>query len=40
MTPAIQLTNVTKRYGTTSALNGLSFETARGEMFGLIGESR
>lgn len=37
MTPAIQLTNVTKRYGTTPALNGLSFEAARGEMFGLIG---
>ena len=34
---AIQLTNVTKRYGTTPALNGLSFEAARGEMFGLIG---
>ncbi|MBP7777949.1 MAG: ABC transporter ATP-binding protein [Acidobacteria bacterium] len=37
MTPAIQLTNVTKRYGARAALDGLSFETARGEMFGLIG---
>lgn len=37
MTPAIQLTGVTKRYGATAALNGLSFEIARGEMFGLIG---
>ena len=37
MTSAISLTNVSKRYGATPALNGLSFETARGEMFGLIG---
>ena len=37
MTAAISLTNVSKRYGATAALNGLSFETARGEMFGLIG---
>ncbi len=37
MTPAIQLTNVSKRYGATQALAGLSFETPRGEMFGLIG---
>ncbi len=37
MSAAISLTNVSKRYGDTSALNGLSFETARGEMFGLIG---
>ncbi len=37
MSAAISLTNVSKRYGNTSALNGLSFETARGEMFGLIG---
>jgi ABC-2 type transport system ATP-binding protein len=34
---AITLTGVSKRYGTTHALNGLSFEVARGEMFGLIG---
>lgn len=34
---AIELTNVFKRYGTTQALNGLSLEIARGEMFGLIG---
>ena len=34
---AIALTDVSKRYGTTQALNGLSFEVARGEMFGLIG---
>ncbi len=37
MTPAITLTGVIKRYGVTPALNGLSFDVARGEMFGLIG---
>jgi ABC-2 type transport system ATP-binding protein len=34
---AIALTGVTKRYGATTALDGLSFEAARGQMFGLIG---
>jgi ABC-2 type transport system ATP-binding protein len=34
---AIALTNITKRYGSTQALNGLSLAIARGEMFGLIG---
>ena len=34
---AIALTKVTKRYGSTQALNGLSLAIARGEMFGLIG---
>ncbi len=34
---AITLTGVAKRYGTTQALNGLSLDVARGEMFGLIG---
>lgn len=37
MSAAIQLVDVKKRYGSTVALNGLSFEAARGEMFGLIG---
>jgi ABC-2 type transport system ATP-binding protein len=37
MTPAIALTQVSKRYGPVAALDGLSFEAARGEMFGLIG---
>ena len=32
----ITLTDVGKRYGSTEALNGLTFEVARGEMFGLI----
>jgi len=35
--PAIALTRVVKRYGTTVALSGLSLEVRRGEMFGLIG---
>jgi len=34
---AIALNEVTKRYGSTQALNGLSLAIARGEMFGLIG---
>ncbi len=34
---AITLNGVGKSYGPTPALNGLSFEVARGEMFGLIG---
>src|SRR5262245_35739719 len=34
---AITLDRVTKRYGTTVAVNELSLSIARGEMFGLIG---
>jgi ABC-2 type transport system ATP-binding protein len=34
---AIAFTNVEKRYGGTTALDRLSFEVRRGEMFGLIG---
>jgi ABC-2 type transport system ATP-binding protein len=37
MAAAITLTNVSKHYGATKALNGLSFDVARGQMFGLIG---
>ena len=33
----ITLEDVTKRYGATSAVNGLSLSVERGEMFGLIG---
>jgi ABC-2 type transport system ATP-binding protein len=34
---AVSLSGVTKHYGTVEALRGLTFEVARGEMFGLIG---
>jgi ABC-2 type transport system ATP-binding protein len=34
---AIEFTNVVKRYGGVTALNGISFAVERGEMFGLIG---
>ena len=34
---SISLDRVTKRYGTTTAVNELSFSVERGEMFGLIG---
>ncbi|MBI3046771.1 MAG: ABC transporter ATP-binding protein [Acidobacteria bacterium] len=37
MTTAIQLAGVQKRYGATRALDGVSFDVRRGEMFGLIG---
>jgi ABC-2 type transport system ATP-binding protein len=35
--PAIQFDNVTKKYGATTALAGLSLAIEAGEMFGLIG---
>ena len=37
MSAAIQFSGVTKRYRTTPALDGVSFDVERGEMFGLIG---
>ncbi|MEZ5417470.1 MAG: ABC transporter ATP-binding protein [Vicinamibacterales bacterium] len=37
MSAAITLNGVVKRYGHATALDGLSFEAARGQMFGLIG---
>jgi ABC-2 type transport system ATP-binding protein len=37
MTPAIQVTEVTKRYGSLEALAGVSLEVAQGEFFGLLG---
>ena len=35
--PIVQLENVTKRYGATTALSGASCAIERGEMFGIIG---
>ena len=37
MNPAIEISGVTKRYGTLTALDSVSFKVERGEMFGLIG---
>jgi ABC-2 type transport system ATP-binding protein len=37
MSAAISLSRVTKRYGRTQALAGLTFDVQSGEMFGLIG---
>ncbi len=34
---SLEIDNVTKRYGTTTALDGLTFEVARGEVFGFLG---
>ncbi|MGE0460452.1 MAG: ABC transporter ATP-binding protein [Vicinamibacterales bacterium] len=36
-TPAIEMRGVTKRFGPAKALEGVSLEVGRGEMFGLIG---
>src|SRR5947208_631595 len=35
--PVLQLSGITKTYGPTRALGGLSFHTAAGEVIGLIG---
>jgi ABC-2 type transport system ATP-binding protein len=34
---SLEIDHVTKRYGATTALDGLSFEVARGEVFGFLG---
>ena len=34
---AIQIAGLTKRYGSFAAVDGISFEVARGEIFGLLG---
>ena len=36
-TPAIRATDVTKRYGDLTAVNGISLEVHPGEIFGIIG---
>ncbi|MBE0672737.1 MAG: ABC transporter ATP-binding protein [Anaerolineales bacterium] len=35
--PAIQVTNLTKRFGDFTAVNGINFEVKRGEIFGFLG---
>jgi len=35
--PAIQVTNLTKRFGDFTAVNGVNFEVHRGEIFGFLG---
>ena len=34
---ALSFEDVVKRYGSVTALNGVSFDVRQGEMFGLIG---
>ena len=34
---SLEIDHVTKRFGTTTALDGLTFEVARGEVFGFLG---
>jgi ABC-2 type transport system ATP-binding protein len=35
--PRLELIDLTKRYGDTVALDGLSFEVGAGQMFGFVG---
>lgn len=35
----IEFKNVTKKYGSTTALNNISFEIHNGQIFGLIGHN-
>src|SRR4051812_13620397 len=37
MTPVIEVRELVKRFGTTNALDGVSFSVGRGELFGFIG---
>src|SRR6266700_3760911 len=37
MTTVIDIRNLTKRFGEHVAVNGISFEVAKGEVFGLLG---
>lgn len=36
-TPVIEVRNLVKRYGDTTAVNGISFTVRRGEVFGILG---
>src|ERR1700723_1797770 len=36
-TVALRVAGLTKRYGTTTAVNGLNFDIHEGEIFGLLG---
>src|SRR4051812_6661893 len=35
--PLLQITNLTKRYGSTTAVDSVSFSVVAGELFGLLG---
>ena len=35
--PAVKVENISKSYGKTVALDGVSFEVEQGELFGIIG---
>ncbi len=37
MTPAISVSELTKRYGEINAVRGIGFEVAAGETFGFLG---
>ena len=37
--PIIQVNNLTKSFGAKKAVDGLSFEVHRGEVFGLLGHN-
>src|SRR5213083_2420709 len=37
--PAVEVRDLAKRYGDTRALDGVSFSTAPGEIFGLLGHN-
>jgi ABC-2 type transport system ATP-binding protein len=37
MTPVIEVTGLTKRYGAQTVVDGISFYVERGEIFGILG---
>ena len=39
MSPVLQLRNISKRFGSVVALDTVSFDLARGEVHGLLGEN-